>query len=80
MSSSFFSSNWRVKGNLLQGEVQHNCALTLSLQFKLQRSGSISVTYNLPTSFVFGRVNQILTESIGNILRSKNFSLDFIPM
>ncbi|CAF1026899.1 unnamed protein product [Adineta ricciae] len=50
-------SNWRIKGNLLQGEVQHNCVLILSLQFKLQRSGSISVTYNLPTSFVFGSIS-----------------------
>ncbi|CAF4899694.1 unnamed protein product [Rotaria sp. Silwood1] len=48
---------WKVKGNILQGDAQPNCAIYLSLPFKLQRTGAITITYNLPTSYVFGTIS-----------------------
>ncbi|CAF1026586.1 unnamed protein product [Rotaria sordida] len=47
---------WKVKGNILQGDAQRNCAIYLSLQFKLERAGSITIAYNLATSYVFGSI------------------------
>ena len=47
---------WSVKGNALQGEAKLDCALELELQFKLERPGSVTITYNLATSYVFGVV------------------------
>ncbi len=48
---------WQIKGNVLQGDVQPNCVISLVLRFKLVRSGGIRITYNLPTSIVIGTVN-----------------------
>ncbi|CAF3907804.1 unnamed protein product [Adineta steineri] len=48
---------WHVKGNVLQGDVQHNCAISVLIRFKLQRAGAISITYNLPTSYVFATMS-----------------------
>ncbi len=52
-----FFSLWQVKGNVLQGDVQPNCVIGFSLRFKLERPGSITITYNLATSYVFGAVS-----------------------
>ncbi|CAF3168185.1 unnamed protein product [Rotaria sp. Silwood2] len=57
---------WKVKGNVLLGDAQPNCAIYLSLQFKLERAGSINLTYNLPTSYVFGTVSSRCDFSIAD--------------
>ncbi len=41
----------------MQADVQHNCAVSLSLRFELKRAGSISIAYNLPISYAVGSVN-----------------------
>ncbi len=55
--TNFLFRLWQIKGNVLQGDVQPNCIVSLVLRFKLVRSGSITITYNLPTSIVIGTVN-----------------------
>lgn len=44
-----------------------NCALDLKLRFKLVRSGSVTINYNLPTSTALGSVKR----SIRNSIRTK---------
>lgn len=34
-----------------------NCALGLTIKFKLERAGLVNITYSLPTSFVFATVS-----------------------
>jgi len=46
-----------VKDNVLQGDVQPNCAISLSLTFKTTQAGSVTIQYNLATSYVFGTVS-----------------------
>lgn len=61
---------WKIKGNALQGDVQPNCVISLTLRFKLALSGSISIEYSLPTSVVIGIVNNRLFNY--NFKRKKN--------
>ncbi|CAM4924705.1 unnamed protein product [Rotaria socialis] len=48
---------WHITGNMLQIDVQPNCVTKLSFRVKLERAGSITITYNLATSFVYGTIS-----------------------
>jgi hypothetical protein len=58
IKEKMFFRVWHVKGNALQGEVYPNCGIELTFRFKLEQPGSITLTYNLATSYIFGTVNK----------------------